>query len=60
MNITPQSKAPLMTEFLILPDGKVLVQDLTRVMAEILIGLNPNEDAIRRRLVKKTATRKKP
>jgi hypothetical protein len=40
-----------MTEFLVLPDGKVLVQNLTPVMAAILLDLNPNEPAIRRRVL---------
>jgi hypothetical protein len=38
------------TEFLLLPDGVILVQNLTPVMAEILLQLNPNEEAIRRRV----------
>ncbi len=46
--------APLMTEFLLLPDGRILVQDLTPVMAGILLDLNPGEEAIRRRVVIET------
>jgi hypothetical protein len=33
-------------ELLILPDGRVLVQNLTQPMAEILRELNPNDKAI--------------
>jgi hypothetical protein len=39
-------KRPLSTELLILPDGRVLVQNLTQPMAEILRRLNPHEKAI--------------
>jgi hypothetical protein len=47
-------KAPgkwLMTEFLILSDGTVLVQNLTPTTAAILSQLNPNDDTIQRRVV---------
>ena len=44
------TKAPLLTEFLLLPDGRILVQNLTPVMAAILLKLNPGETAIRRLL----------
>jgi len=44
--------APLVTEFLLLPDGRILVQNLTPVMAAILLELNPDETAIRRRALK--------
>jgi hypothetical protein len=54
------TEAPLMTEFLLLPDGRVLVQNLTPVMAAILLKLNPNETAIRRRVVKQSSPAKKP
>ncbi len=47
---TPNADEPLVTEFLILPDGTVLVQNLTPPMAAILLQLNPNEEAIRRRV----------
>jgi len=47
---TPNPKAPLVTEFLLLPDGRILVQDLTPVMAALLLELNPGEEAIRRRV----------
>jgi hypothetical protein len=46
----PNAAEPLTTEFLLLPDGTVLVQNLTPAMAAILLELNPNEEAIRRRV----------
>ena len=36
----------LLSEMLILPDGRVLVQNLTQPMAEILRELNPHDPAI--------------
>jgi len=56
---TANSNPPLVTEFLLLPDGRILVQNLTPVMAAILLKLNPNETAIRRRVVKPSSTAKK-
>jgi hypothetical protein len=46
----------LSTELLILPDGRVLVQNLTHPMAEILRKLNPRDKAItlRAKISKKT------
>ncbi|MGA2747951.1 MAG: hypothetical protein ABSG59_04165 [Verrucomicrobiota bacterium] len=44
------SDPPLVTEFLLLPNGQVLVQNLTPVMAAILLELNPDDEAIRRRV----------
>jgi hypothetical protein len=41
----------LITEFLILSDGTVLVQNLTPTTAAILSQLNPNDDTILRRVV---------
>ncbi len=46
MTIKPEKTKPLTTEFLLLPDGRVLVQNLTPVMARILLELNPQEEAI--------------
>ena len=43
---------PLLSELLILPDGRVLVQNLTQPMAEILRQLNPQDKAILPRAVK--------
>ena len=36
----------LNTELLILPDGRILVQNLTQPMAEILRQLNPRDEQI--------------
>ena len=41
---------PQHTEILILPEGKVLVHNLTPVMAAILEQLNPHADEIRDRV----------
>jgi hypothetical protein len=45
----PKSSPALVTEFLLLADGRILVQNLTPVMAALLLELNPGEEAIRRR-----------
>ena len=51
MTTAPSIPEPtLFTEFLLLPDGKILVQNLTPVMAAILLEFNPGEEAIRRRV----------
>jgi hypothetical protein len=42
----------LTSELLILPDGNILVHNLTRPMADILCELNPREYAIRARTQK--------
>jgi len=39
----------LNTELLILPDGRILVQNLTQPMADLLSGLNPKDDTVRPR-----------
>jgi hypothetical protein len=44
----------LNTELLILPDGRILVQNLTQPMAEILRQLNPRDQVIAPRAVKDT------
>ena len=41
--------AESLSELLILPDGRILVHNLTRTMAIVLQELNPNEDVIRPR-----------
>ncbi len=38
----------LVSEFLILPDGRVYVQNLTEPMAELLSQLNPDDPTIQR------------
>ena len=40
-----------MSELLILPDGQVLVHNLTQPFAELLAGLNPECDAIAARAI---------
>jgi hypothetical protein len=37
------------TELLVLPDGRVLVHNLTPAMAALLSGLAPNDQLMRRR-----------
>jgi hypothetical protein len=41
-----KNKIELSTELLILPDGRILVQNLTRPMAELLNRLNPKDKPI--------------
>lgn len=43
-------ETPLMTELLILPDGKILVHNLTQPFAELLAELNPNCEQITSRI----------
>jgi hypothetical protein len=45
-------KNELSAELLILPDGRVLVQNLTQPMADILRKLNPRDQAIAPRAAK--------
>jgi hypothetical protein len=47
-----KNKIELSTELLILPDGRVLVHNLTQPMANILSELNPKENVIRPRIKK--------
>jgi hypothetical protein len=42
---TPAS-APLTTELLILPDGRILVHNLTQPFAELLKELNPGDEQL--------------
>jgi hypothetical protein len=49
-----KNKLELSTELLILPDGRILVQNLTRPMAELLNRLNPKDKTIAPR-AKKTS-----
>ena len=39
-------KRPLKTELLILPDGQILVHNLTQPMAELLRKMNPQDKQI--------------
>ena len=40
---------PLTTELLILPDGRILVHNLTQPFADLLKELNPGDEQIARR-----------
>jgi hypothetical protein len=48
-NVTTSNIEALSTELLILPDGRILVQNLTQPMADVLSGLNPKDETIRSR-----------
>jgi len=52
-----KTKNELSAELLILPDGRILVQNLTQPMAEILRKLNPHEKAIAPRAFPRHASR---
>jgi hypothetical protein len=39
-------ESALFSDLLLLPDGRILVQDLTRPMARLLNSLNPKSDTI--------------
>jgi len=54
----PPPDSKLVSEVLILPDGRVFVQNLTKPMAALLLQLNPEEPAIRARV--QAATARKP
>jgi hypothetical protein len=41
-HVAPYDDEKLMTELLILPDGRILVHSLTQPFAELLAGLNPD------------------
>ena len=43
------SGLPLVSELLILPDGRILVHNLTPAFADALAQLNPDDDQIRPR-----------
>jgi len=49
-------KKPLTTELLLLPDGRILVHNLTQTFAELLSHLNPDDPQIRPRAYLKTIT----
>ena len=44
-----RGREPLMTELLVLPDGRILVHSLTEPFAELLRTLNPDDEQIRPR-----------
>lgn len=45
-NAPKRDKTFLSSELLILPDGRIFVQNLTQPMAELLHGLNPADQTI--------------
>jgi hypothetical protein len=49
MNI--EAKAELMSELLIMPDGKIYVHNLTPEMAAVLSELNPTDETIKQRVI---------
>jgi hypothetical protein len=46
------SKSSLQTELLILPDGRILVHNLTQPFAELLHELNPDAEQISSRVTR--------
>jgi hypothetical protein len=61
MNARSRStRTPLTTELLILPDGQVLVHNLTPAFARLLAGLNPDCDQIISRASSPSSTREHP
>jgi hypothetical protein len=46
-----EPRAELMSELLIMADGKIYVHNLTAEMAAVLSELNPADEAIRQRVV---------
>jgi hypothetical protein len=47
-----KNRTELSTELLILPDGRILVQNLTQPFAELLKELNPTDEQISPRSVR--------
>jgi hypothetical protein len=47
--IAQKIKSHLLTEILILPDGRILVQNITPTMAKLLSKLNPEDELMRER-----------
>ena len=45
-------RVEFLTELLILPDGRIYVQNLTQPMADVLHGLNPKDRAMASRMKK--------
>jgi hypothetical protein len=57
----PAGTAPaLSTELLVLPDGRILVHNLTPVFADLLNELNPTDDAIKLRASESRTTDPEP
>lgn len=49
--IPEPAKPELMSELLIMPDGKIYVHNLTPEMAVVLSELNPNDETIQQRVI---------
>jgi hypothetical protein len=45
----PEAKPEAVTEFLILPDGRLMVHNLTPTMAALLSELNPKDELMAQR-----------
>jgi len=50
------SRGNAVSEFLILPDGRILAHNLTRPFAELLHQLNPDDEQIASRVTPDTPT----
>jgi hypothetical protein len=50
MNFKP-AKQELLSEVLIMPDGKIYAHNLTPEMAKVLSELNPEDESIRQRAI---------
>ena len=46
-----EPKTELMSELLIMPDGKIYAHNLTPEMAAVLAELNPGDDEIKQRVI---------
>ena len=53
-------RVALATELLVLPDGRILVHNLTPAFAALLNGLNPADDAIKLRASEPRTTNPEP
>jgi hypothetical protein len=47
----PPQKPPLLSELLIMPDGRLYAHNLTPEMAELLSQLNPADEGIKQRVI---------
>jgi hypothetical protein len=52
-DVAKEQRASSEAELLILPNGQVLVHNLTAMVAEALVDLNPDDEFIRRRVLAK-------
>ena len=49
--MSTKHKVELMSELLVMPDGKIYAHNLTPEMAAVLSELNPDDAAIKQRLI---------